>query len=73
MKTLVDLGTDSAIKKLKELGIDKVYFKRGVWNEYELISIDSAIGRIKNSSYGADIRTDGKSYYVVCPVDSDMW
>lgn len=73
MKRLCDLEYDKAIDIIR--GTDKVYFKRGVWNEYGLVTTDYAINGIKQSSYGADVYYNEKNgmYYISCPVNSDMW
>jgi hypothetical protein len=68
---ICELGYNNAINAIK--GTDKVYFRRGVWNEYELISTEKAINKIINSGYGADIYVEDGKYYVSCPSDSDMW
>lgn len=73
MKTIVELSTNKAIEALKKSGHRKVYYKSGVWNPYEYISVDKAIKGIENSDFGADVRTNGKDFYVSCPCGSDMW
>ena len=73
MTRVITLGRHTAIEKIKNE--ETVYLKHGVWNNYELYSVNDAIKRIKNSGYGADIyyNEDNKMFYVSIPCDSDMW
>ena len=62
-----------------------VYYKSGIWNDYEIRSPQSAIKSCNNSPYGGNImleydekwedgEVDGKvSIYISCPCGSDMW
>lgn len=70
---MCSLAYDSAIQTISNT--EKVYYKRGVWNKYELIDTDVAISKIKQSGYGADVyyNEENGMYYVSCPVSSDMW
>lgn len=70
---LCELGREDAIKIIKNTGLNKVYYRSGVWNSYELVDMEYAIQGITNSGYGADIYEEDGKYYVSCPCDSDMW
>ena len=73
MTRIVDLGFDKAIKAIE---LQKtVMFRSGVWNEYNQVTTEYAIQRIKNSGYGADVSYDEKTgkYYVSIPSSGDMW
>lgn len=54
---------------------ETVFLRRGVWNEYKLVSVESAISSIQNSGYGADVYYDDATemYYVSIPSSGDMW
>lgn len=73
MTKIVELGFDKAINAIKDQ--KNVMFRSGVWNDYNLVTTEFAIQRIKNSGYGADIfynEKDGR-YYVSIPSSGDMW
>ena len=53
MVRVVDLGFDTAIEAIKNE--KTVMFRSGVWNNYNLVTTEYAIQRIKNSGYGADV------------------
>ena len=73
MTRVVDLGFDKAIEAIR--GQKKVMLRSGVWNQYNLVTEEYAIERIKNSGYGADVRYDERTgvYYVSIPTSGDMW
>lgn len=73
MTRIVDLGFDEAIKAIENQ--KNVMFRSGVWNNYNLVTVDFAIQRIKNSGYGADVSYDENTgkYYVSIPSSGDMW
>ena len=73
MTRIVDLGFDEAIEAIKNQ--KNVMFRSGVWNSYNLVTVDYAIQRIKNSGYGADVSYDENTgkYYVSVPSSGDMW
>ena len=73
MTRIVDLGFDKAIKAIESQ--KTVMFRSGVWNNYNLVTSEYAIQRIKNSGYGADVSYDEKTgiYYVSIPSSGDMW
>lgn len=73
MKSIVKLGFDSAINAIKSE--ENVFFRSGVWNDYNLTTTEYAIERIKNSGYGADVRFNEENgkYYVSIPSSGDMW
>ena len=73
MVRVVDLGFDEAIKAIENE--KTVMFRSGVWNSYNLVTVDFAIQRIKNSGYGADVSYDATTgkYYVSIPSSGDMW
>ena len=56
---------------LKDKNVNFVYFKSGVWNNYNLVEID----KIYSNGYGIDLRFDNakSSYYASAPCSSDMW
>lgn len=78
---------DGVERNLKDfiLEFPFVYYKHGIWNDYELINVHEAIKNVNNSGYGADItieydeqwengRPDGEcKVYLSCPCNSDMW
>ena len=80
-------NADGIKRNLKDfiLEFPFVYYKRGVWNQYELMNVNEAIKRVNDSGYGADITieydeqwangyVDGKcKVYLSCPCNSDMW
>ena len=86
-KETFSFKADGIERNLKDFILDFpfVYYKRGIWNKYELINVNEAIKRVNDSGYGADITieydkqwengyTDGKcTVYLSCPCDSDMW
>ena len=73
MVRVVDLGFDEAIKAIENQR--NVMFRSGVWNNYNLVTTEYAIQRIKNSGYGADVSYDESTgkYYVSIPSSGDMW
>lgn len=73
MTKVVELGFDSAIKAIESQ--KTVMFRSGVWNNYNQVTVEYAIQRIKNCGYGADIFYDDKTgkYYVSIPSSGDMW
>jgi uridine phosphorylase len=56
MTRVVELGFDKAINAIK--GQATVMFRSGVWNNYNQVTTEYAIERIKNSGYGADVFYD---------------
>lgn len=70
---IVSLSFDNAISAIE--GQETVFLRKGVWNEYKLVSVESAINSIKNSGYGADVYYDDATemYYVSIPSNGDMW
>ncbi len=86
-KETFSFNADGIERNLKDfiLEFPFVYYKRGVWNKYELMNVNEAIQRVNNSGYGANIiieydeqweqgYADGKcEVYLSCPCDSDMW
>ena len=73
MTRIVELGFDKAIEAIKNE--KTVMFRSGVWNNYNLVTAEFAIQRIKNSGYGADVSYDASTgtYYVSVPSSGDMW
>lgn len=73
MTRVVDLGFDEAINAIKHQ--KNVMFRSGVWNDYNLVTVEYAIQRIQNSGYGADVSYDETTdkYYVSIPSSGDMW
>lgn len=73
MTRVVELGFDKAIEAIKNE--KNVMFRSGVWNNYNLVTVDFAIQRIKNCGYGADVFFDHgtATFYVSIPSSGDMW
>lgn len=73
MEIICKLQTKKAIETIKDT--EKVYYRSGVWNSYEMQDTKTVIKAIENSGYGADVfyNKDNKMYYVSKPCDSDMW
>lgn len=71
IERIVSLSYDKAVEAIKDSST--VLFRRGGWNPWMEIDTTDAIKRIKSSSYGADVFTKDKKFYVSCPVASDMW
>lgn len=71
MNKICELQIANAIKAIE--GADTVMYRHGVWNKYELVSVERAIKGIQNSGYGADVYENCGVYYVSIPCDSDMW
>lgn len=66
--------TNSQSIKEKVGNVDKIYFKSGVWNEYELKDTKDVLSSVDNSSYGGDLYQDENgNYYVCCPSYCDMF
>ena len=73
MKTILGLTSKNNIKD-KLNNVNKVYFKSGVWNKYELVDIDYGLEQVENSSYGGDLRQDeNNNFYICCPSYCDMF
>ena len=78
-------GTETTNLKDFIMSFPSVYYKSGIWNDYEKRSPQSAIKSCNNSPYGGNItleyddkwedgEVDGKaSIYISCPCGSDMW
>ena len=73
MTRIVELGFDEAIKAIENE--KNVMFRSGVWNNYNLVTTEYAIQRIKHSGYGADVSFDHgtATFYVSIPSSGDMW
>ena len=71
MNRLCELKYDQAVSIVEKY--EKVWYQRGVWNEYKLVSSATAIEGIMSSGYGADVYEDNGEIFVSCPVSSDMW
>lgn len=78
-------GTEKTNLKDFIMSFPYVYYKSGLWNEYEKRSPQSAIKSCNNSPYGGNImieydekweagEVDGKAnIYIFCPCEGDMW
>ena len=78
-------GTENTNLKDFIMSFPYVYYKSGIWNDYEKRSPQSAIKSCNNSLYGGNItlgydekweagEVDGKAdIYIACPCESDMW
>ncbi|WP_313529300.1 hypothetical protein [Anaerotignum sp.] len=51
----------------------KVYYRHGVWNQYEHKNTVEVASRIMNSEYGADVCEKDGELYVSIPAAADMW
>lgn len=72
-KSILGLSNSQAIKE-KIGDVDKVYYKSGVWNNYQLKNTEDVLKSVDNSSYGGDLRQDENgNYYVCCPSYCDMF
>lgn len=71
MKTLCSLRVKKAIELIQNRS--QVYYRHGVWNQYERRNTAAVIASINASGYGADVREDGGELYVSIPADCDMW
>lgn len=71
MNTLCTLRIKEAIELIKSH--PQVYYRRGVWNPYQLRETPAVISSITNSGYGADVYEKHGELYVSVPVASDMW
>lgn len=71
MNTLCTLRVKEAVELIKSR--PQVYYRRGVWNPYQLRETSAVISSITNSGYGADVYEKDDKLYVSVPVDSDMW
>lgn len=77
-------GTEKTNLKDFIMSFPYVYYKSGIWNDYEKRSPQSAIKSCNNSLYGGNItleydekweagEVDGKAdIYIFCPCKSDM-
>lgn len=73
LKHVLGLTSSEKIKE-KVGGVDKVYFKSGVWNNYQLKDIGYVLKMVDGSGYGGDLRQDENGdYYVCCPSYCDMF
>ena len=65
LKQVLGLTSSEKIKE-KVGGVDKVYFKSGVWNNYQLKDIGYVLKMVDSSGYGGDLRQDENGdYYVI--------
>lgn len=73
MDEICRLGFKEAVEAIS--GTEKVMYKHGVWNKYELRNTKDAVRNIMNSGYGADVYYNKETdmYYVEIPCDADMW
>lgn len=68
---LCSLSFDAAIKAIEEA--DEVYYRHGVWNEWQLKKCEAVKKSIVNSGYGADVFKENGKLYVSVPCGADMW
>lgn len=74
LKGIVPLESDtaSAVNAIRRASF--VYLKRGLGNDYKLISTDDAMKVIENSGYGAGVKVDDAGMlYVNVPCMADLW
>lgn len=71
MEQLCSLQFAKAVELIKDR--QQVYYKHGVWNQYERKNTADVISKIQNSGYGADVREKDGELYVSIPSDGDMW
>ncbi len=71
--SICKLQTQAAIEAIASKS--EVFYKSGVWNDYEKKPFDYVAERIARCSYGADVYLDEDTgdFYVCTPVSADMW
>ena len=50
-----------------------VYYRHGVWNQYQRRNTAAVIPAIMGSGYGADVYEKDGELYVSVPASADMW
>lgn len=71
MENLCSLRFQAAAELIKDR--QQVYYRHGVWNEYERKNTADVIPRILGSGYGADVYEKDGELFVSIPNNSDMW
>ena len=74
LKGIVPLESDTAsvVNAIRRASF--VYLKRGLGNDYKLISTDDAMKVIESSGYGAGVKVDDAGMlYVSVPCMADLW
>ena len=65
------MDTNTAVNAIRRASF--VYLKRGLGNDYQLISVDDAMKVIENSGYGAGVKVnDAGMLYVSVPCMADL-
>ena len=71
MKTLCTLRFKEAVDLIKNH--QQVYYRHGVWNQYQRRDTTAVITSIMGSGYGADVFEKDGELYVSVPAAADMW
>lgn len=71
MNTLCTLRIKEAVELIQNR--TQVYYRHGVWNQYQRRDTAAVIPSIMGSSYGDDVYEKDGELYVSVPAAADMW
>lgn len=71
MNTLCTLRFKEAVELIQNR--TQVYYRRGVWNQYQRRDTTAVVNSIMGSGYGADVYEKDGELYVSVPSAADMW